>query len=114
MKVLGVSGSPLEDSNTDRAIKTVLRATGFESEFINLIDYFVAPYKACLGCIKTNRWAIEDDGIMLAEKAKQATALIIGGFTPYSSLDRGRKHLSNHSMLFAIYIDLCGENQVQQ
>jgi multimeric flavodoxin WrbA len=28
---------------------------------------------------------------MLAEKAKQANALIIGGFTPYSSLDSRTK-----------------------
>ena len=91
MKVLGVSGSPIQDSNTDRAIKTVLRATGFESEFIKLIDYSVAPCKACLGCVKTNRCVIEDDGIMLAEKVKAADALIIGGFTPYSSLDSRTK-----------------------
>ena len=34
---------------------------------------------------------IENDGIMLAEKAKKADALVIGGFTPYSSLDSRTK-----------------------
>ncbi len=91
MKVLGVSGSPIKDSNTDRALKAVLEATGLETEFVKLMDYTVAPCKACLGCMKTNRCVIQDDGIALAEKAKQADALVIAGFTPYSTLDARTK-----------------------
>ncbi len=90
-KVLGVSGSPIANSNTDRALKAVLEATGLETEFVKLIDYTVAPCKACLGCVKTNRCVIKDDGIMLAEKAKAADALVIAGFTPYSTLDSRTK-----------------------
>jgi multimeric flavodoxin WrbA len=91
MKVLGVSGSPIENSNTDRVLKKALEATGLETEFIKLQKYTIAPCIACLGCVKTNRCVIEDDGIMLAEKAKTAAALIIAGFTPYSSIDARTK-----------------------
>jgi multimeric flavodoxin WrbA len=91
MKVLGVSGSPIKNSNTDKALKAVLEATGLETEFIKLTDYTVAPCKACLGCIKTNRCVIQDDGILLAEKAKAAGALVVAGFTPYSTLDSRTK-----------------------
>ncbi len=91
MKVLGVSGSPIKNSNTDKAVQAVLDATGCETEFIKLADYTIAPCKACLGCVKTNRCVIKDDGIELAEKAKAADALVIGGFTPYSSLDSRTK-----------------------
>lgn len=91
MKVLGVSGSPIKNSNTDRALKAVLDATGCETEFIKLIDYAVEPCRACLGCVKTNTCVIKDDGIELAEKAKAADALVIAGFTPYSSLDSRTK-----------------------
>lgn len=87
MKVLGVSGSPIKKSNTDRALKLALESTGLETEFFKLIDYSIAPCQACLGCVKTNKCVIEDDGIMFAEKARDADALIIAGFTPYSSLD---------------------------
>jgi multimeric flavodoxin WrbA len=90
-KVLGVSGSPIANSNTDRALKAVLDATGLETEFVKLTDYTVAPCKACLGCVKTNRCVIQDDGIVLAEKAKAADALVIAGFTPYSTLDARTK-----------------------
>ncbi len=91
MKVLGVSGSPIPESNTDRAVKAALAATGLEWEFVKLSEYIVAPCKACLGCVKTNRCVIEDEGILIAGKAKEADALIVGGFTPYSSLDSRTK-----------------------
>lgn len=91
MKVLGVSGSPIQNSNTDRALKIVLEATAIKSEFIKLSDYNVGPCDACLGCIKTNRCIKKDDGIMLAEKTYKADAIIIAGFTPYSSLDSRTK-----------------------
>ena len=91
MKVLGVSGSPIKNSNTDRALMLALESTGIETEFIKLKDYKVEPCQACLGCVKTNKCVIKDDGIMLAEKAKEADALIIAGFTPYSSLDSRTK-----------------------
>lgn len=91
MKVLGVSGSPIKNSNTDRALKIALESTGLDTEFIKLTDYTVAPCNACLGCVNTNKCVIEDDGILLAEKAKDADALIIAGFTPYSSLDSRTK-----------------------
>ena len=91
MKVLGVSGSPIADSNTDRAVKAVLAATGLETEFVKLSDFTVSPCGACLGCVKTNRCSIQDDGIMLAEKAREADALVVGGFTPYSTLDSRTK-----------------------
>lgn len=91
MKVLGVSGSPIKNSNTDRALKLALDATGLETEFVKLRDYTIAPCNACLGCLNTNRCVIDDDGILLAEKVKEADALIIAGFTPYSSLDARTK-----------------------
>ena len=90
-KVLGVSGSPITNSNTDRALKAVLEATGLLTEFVKLTDYTVAPCKACLGCVKTNRCVIKDDGILIAEKVKAADALVVAGFTPYSTLDSRTK-----------------------
>lgn len=88
MKVLGVSGSPIHDSNTDRALKVALESTGLETEFIKLAEYNITPCRACLGCVKTNRCINDkDDGIFLAEKAREADALIVACYTPYSTID---------------------------
>jgi multimeric flavodoxin WrbA len=91
MRVLGVSGSPIPNSNTDRAVRTALEATGLETEFIKLSEYTVAPCEADLGCVETNECVIGDDGNLLAAKAREADALIVGGFTPYSTLDARTK-----------------------
>lgn len=92
MKVIGVSGSPIPDSNTDRAVKAVLEATGIENEFIKLKDYSISPCNACLGCVKTNQCVIkEDDGRMLTNKAREADALVVGAYAPYSGIDARTK-----------------------
>lgn len=92
MKILGVSGSPIPNSTTDRAVQMVLEATGVrKKEFFKLSNYTISPCNGCLGCIKTNRCIIEDDGLMLAEKVFKADAIVIGGYTPYSSLDSRTK-----------------------
>ena len=90
-RIIGVSGSPIKNSNTDRALKLALESTGQETEFIKLLDYKVEPCRACLGCTKTGRCVIKDDGIELAQKAREADALIIAGYTPYSTLDARTK-----------------------
>ncbi len=91
IKILGVSGSPLKNSNTDRALQIALAATGHQTEFIKLSDYTVGPCDACLGCIDTNKCVIKDDGVMLAEKVYKANARIIAGWPPYSSIDSRTK-----------------------
>ena len=92
MKVLAVSGSPIKDSNTDRAIKMVMAGIGAtKMEFFKLSDYTIAPCNGCLGCVETNTCVIKDDGVMLAEKAFKADIIIIGGYTSYSTLDSRTK-----------------------
>jgi len=91
MRVLGVSGSPLQNSNTDRALEIALAATGARTEFIKLSDYHLQPCNACLDCRKTNSCVLDDDGNLLMNKAFKADALIIAGFTPYSSIDSRTK-----------------------
>jgi multimeric flavodoxin WrbA len=41
LKVLGISGSPIKNSNTDKLVKTVLDATGVDSEFVKLSEISV-------------------------------------------------------------------------
>ena len=37
--VLGVSGSPVPNSNTDRAVKAIMKASGLEHDFVKLSDH---------------------------------------------------------------------------
>ncbi|GAG62635.1 unnamed protein product [marine sediment metagenome] len=91
LKILGVSGSPVPNSNTDRAVKAVLKASGLESEFVKLSDITVRPCRACKRCVEDNICKQEDDFPALAKKVIEASALVIGAYSPYRSLDAGTK-----------------------
>ncbi len=61
MQVLGISGSPVKNSNTDRLVRTVLEATGLDYEFIKLSGYDIHPCRACLGYAGDNTCKQKDD-----------------------------------------------------
>ncbi len=85
MKVIGISGSPTEDSNTDTLIKEILDATGAENEFVKLSAIDVAPCIACMKCVYTNECIINDDFKWLSKKVLQADAIVIGSPTYYGA-----------------------------
>ncbi len=93
IEILGISGSPVENSNTDRLVKAVLDATGLESEFVKLSDINVRPCLACKQCVQDNVCKVRDDFPELAEKIKKAKALIIGAYSPYGQVDGFTKAL---------------------
>ncbi|TKB09660.1 flavodoxin family protein [Desulforhopalus sp. IMCC35007] len=86
-QVIGISGSPIKNSNTDRAVQAVLNHTGLETEFIKLSKYKVQPCIACLGCTKDNICKVKDDFQEIAEKVKHAGAIVVGGYPPYGTVD---------------------------
>jgi len=86
-QILGISGSPIKNSNTDRLIKAVLDNSGLRSEFIKLSKINVRPCIGCLGCKKDNICKVKDDFPQLAEKVKKADAIVVGGYAPYGSVD---------------------------
>ena len=93
IKVLGISGSPVKNSNTDRLVRSVLEATGLKSEFVKLSKINVRPCFACKKCVPDNICKVKDDFQELTEKIKTAGALIIGAYTPYGQIDGFTKAL---------------------
>lgn len=91
--ILGISGSPIENSNTDRLVKAILDATGLEYEFVKLSNINVRPCLACKKCVPDNVCKVEDDFPELADKIKTAKGLIIGAYPPYGQIDGFTKAL---------------------
>ncbi len=85
--IVGISGSPIRKSNTDRLVQEVLRASGLHAEFVKLSSVQVRPCIACLGCKEDNVCKVKDDFPELAEKVRMAGALVVGGYCPYGSVD---------------------------
>jgi multimeric flavodoxin WrbA len=79
MKVLGISSSPRENSNSDALLKQALSgasSAGVEAEYLRLNKFNLAPCRACEGCYATGRCVIEDDFQMLLPKVLQAERII--------------------------------------
>ena len=93
IQALGISGSPVKNSNTDRLVRSVLEATGLKSEFVKLSKINVRPCFACKKCVPDNICKVKDDFQELAEKIKTARALIVGAYTPYGQIDGFTKAL---------------------
>ena len=93
IEILGISGSPVKNSNTDRLVKAVMDASGLKSEFVKLSLIDVRPCLACKKCVPDNVCKVKDDFPKLAEKIKKAKALIIGAYIPYGQIDGFTKAL---------------------
>jgi multimeric flavodoxin WrbA len=85
MKVIGISGSPTKDSNTDTLVKAILDATGAETEFVKLSSIKVGPCIACMKCVQTNECIINDDFKWLSKKVMEADAIVVGSSTFYGA-----------------------------
>ncbi len=85
--ILGISGSPIKNSNTDRMVNAVLQAGGLGYDFIKLSDIHVRGCIGCLKCAKDNVCKQNDDFLKPAPKVRNAGAFVIGAYTPYGSVD---------------------------
>jgi multimeric flavodoxin WrbA len=86
-QIIGISGSPIKNSNTDRLVQAVLTASGLRSQFIKLSQKQVRPCIACLGCTTDNICKVKDDFPDLAQLVRQAGAIVVGGYASYGAVD---------------------------
>lgn len=91
VQVLGISGSPVPNSNTDRTVRHILASTGLETEFIKLSTLELVPCRACLCCLDADECPVNDDGKRLAAQFAEADAFVLGAYTPCGSLDARTK-----------------------
>jgi multimeric flavodoxin WrbA len=81
MRVLGISGSPRENGNTEIMVKEALegaRLAGATVEFIGLSGKCIEGCKACAQCGEGGKCCINDDMQPLYPKLIASDAIIIG------------------------------------
>ena len=98
MKVLGISGSPRKSQTTEGLVKTILDATGLETELISLHGKKINGCICCLGCVEDNVCKVQDDYIPLMDKVLKADAIVIGAANYF-----GRLNALAHSFLERFY-----------
>lgn len=85
MQILGISGSPTKNSNTDRLVKAILETTELDAEFVKLSDVNIGPCIACMSCVYTNECVLDDDFKDIGRKVLKADALVVGSPTYYGT-----------------------------
>ena len=101
VEIVGISGSPVKNSSTDRLVKLVLDSTGLKSEFIKLSNCTIEACNACMiddpkwgrifPCQLDNQCTIRDDFQKIRPKLLGSDALVIGGYPSYGSVDARTK-----------------------
>jgi len=87
IEILGISGCPVPNSNTDRLVLQVLKASEVNYKFVKLSQVNVGPCQACKACVVDNLCKVMDDFPELAKLLQEAKGLVIGGYTPSGMLD---------------------------
>lgn len=82
MKVLGFTGSPRKNSNTEILVQAALegaREAGADTEVFNLNNISINPCKACMHCKEDNgECATQDDMQNIYRQIQMADAFILG------------------------------------
>ncbi len=99
MKILGICGSHREESNTNKLVKKVAEASGFDFELVYLGKIDVKPCTGCGACMMNEgQCPIEDDMPKVYEQLLEADALIIGGPTYFFDLNGSTKDFIDRTM----------------
>jgi len=82
MYILGISGSPRKDGNTDVAVKYTLELLGQnesnKTNFLRVYDYDIKPCLGCRDCMKNLKCVIDDEFNLLWDELVKASIAIIG------------------------------------
>lgn len=77
--LVGVSGSPILNGNTDRMVKAVLDKSGRDHVFVNLSTLRYDPCRACAHlCAKTHICPLDDDLKPYFDPILNSEALVLG------------------------------------
>jgi len=103
VKILGISGSPRKERNTEYLLNAALEAAskveGAETELIRLSDYRILPCDGCNLCTKEGSCPLDqqDDAEKLREKLQEADAAIIAAPSYFSSVPGIAKNFMDRS-----------------
>lgn len=81
MKILGVEGSPRNNGNTEKLVKTILESAsenGAQTAFYKLTEMDISLCLGCFNCRETGACVTNDDMQLLHEEIQASDVIIIG------------------------------------
>ena len=94
MIILGITGSPRKNGNTELLMREVLKAAeteGCETEMFRISEKQVAPCDACHTCFETGRCKVPDDMQELYEMLERADGVVFGSPVHFGSVSAQAK-----------------------
>ena len=87
MAIVGISGSPMVDGNTDRITKAILEASGKKTSFVNLSKLQYSPCRGCAHrCATTGMCGEKDELLPYLKEIKNADALVLSSSVHHSGM----------------------------
>lgn len=80
-RVLGISGSPRRNGNTDTLVQRILAgaaSVGAETRMVYLSELDIHPCQACMYCIDHGNCVQQDDMMELYDLLRQCDSLVLG------------------------------------
>ncbi len=88
MKIIGITGSPRKNGNTELLTAHALKAIaeeGLDTELVRLAGLDIRPCDACLACNTQEKCPIKDDFFPVYLKMKEADGIILASPVYYGS-----------------------------
>ncbi len=96
MKVIGICGSPRDESNTAFFLDQVLeplKEKKVNTEVIRLNNYQISGCKGCYGCVKAKQCMVKDDFQEIFSKMMEADGILFGSPVYHASITSELKAL---------------------
>lgn len=99
MNILAICGGMRPDSNTNKLVKKVAEATGFEYEVADFGTLVIQPCTGCSACMMDEgKCPVDDDMQILYAKLLAADAIIVGSPTYFMNISGAVKCFIDRSL----------------
>ncbi len=99
--ILGISGSPRKDSNTEYLVRVALDeaadVSGEDTELITVRELDVSPCRACDYCIEHGVCKVEDDMDKVYELMRECDGMIVGSPVYYGGVSAQLKAIMDRT-----------------
>ncbi len=103
MKIIGFSGSPRKNGNTELLLKEVVKgidSKGLEVEIFNLNLMKIKPCQGCGGCNKTGKCIYRDDMDLVSDAIRSADRIILASPVYFYSVSAQAKAMIDRCQSF--------------
>ena len=85
--ILVINGSPQIEGNLHRMLRFIAEGKGYDAEYVHLPSLDIAPCRACLGCVESQRCVVLDGMTGLYDKIEECDAYIVGSPTYFRHIN---------------------------